>query len=162
MDDYVSKPVKRSSIAEALARWLEPSQQQAQESASGEPATQEIHVALDMNALLQLRELFEDGVADVLQAYLADTPNQFKTMADAIRDHDYETLQRSAHSLKSSSRTFGASVVANRAEDLEELAKERGSLEEAARLLGTLRSAFAVVEPELVTIMGVEGRIPAA
>jgi signal transduction histidine kinase/CheY-like chemotaxis protein/HPt (histidine-containing phosphotransfer) domain-containing protein len=162
MDDYISKPVKRSSIAEALARWLEPTAEIAGEPSPEEFGTQEIRMALDMNALVQLRELFEDGVADVLQSYLTDTPNQFKAMSDAIRDRDYELLQRSAHSLKSSSRTFGASIVANRAADLEDLARARGSLEEASQLLTALRSAFAVMEPELIAVMGVEGRIPAA
>jgi signal transduction histidine kinase/CheY-like chemotaxis protein/HPt (histidine-containing phosphotransfer) domain-containing protein len=162
MDDYVSKPVKRSSIGDALARWLEPTAEPATEPAPREFGTQEIRMALDMDALVQLRELFEDGVADVLQTYLTDTPNQFRMMADAIRDHDYEMLQRSAHSLKASSRTFGASIVANRAEDLEELAKERGSLEQASQRLAALRSAFAVMEPELIAVIGVAGQIPAA
>jgi two-component system sensor histidine kinase/response regulator len=162
MDDYISKPVKRSSIAEALARWLEPTAEVAGEPAPEEFGTREIRMALDMNALVQLRELFEDGVADVLHAYLTDTPNQFKTMADAISERDYETLQRSAHSLKASSRTFGASIVANRAADLEALAKAQGSLDEASQLLAGLRSAFAVMEPELIAVMGVEGQIPAA
>jgi CheY-like chemotaxis protein len=162
MDDYVSKPVKRSSIGDALARWLEPTAEPIAEPAPREFGTQEIRMALDMDALVQLRELFEDGVADVLQTYLTDTPNQFRMMADAIRDHDYEMLQRSAHSLKASSRTFGASIVANRAEDLEELAKERGSLEQASQRLAALRSAFAVMEPELIAVIGVAGQIPAA
>jgi two-component system sensor histidine kinase/response regulator len=162
MDDYISKPVKRTALAEALGRWLKPTSELTVEAAHDDFGTQEIRMALDMNALVQLRELFDDGVADVLQTYLTDTPNQFRTMAEAIRARDYETLERSAHSLKSSSRTFGASIVANRAADLETLAHARGSLDEAVQLLSALRSAFAMMEPELVAIMGVEGRIPAA
>jgi hypothetical protein len=38
----------------------------------------------------------------------------------------------------------------------------RGSLDEASELLTALRSAFAVMEPELIAVMGVEGRTPAA
>jgi signal transduction histidine kinase/CheY-like chemotaxis protein/HPt (histidine-containing phosphotransfer) domain-containing protein len=147
MDDYIAKPVKREHLAQTLARWLNETR-----SGSAEPQITKSHMtadadnALDEAVFERLCELFEDDVSDVIGAYLADTPVQFDVMSQAIAAADHPVLDRAAHSLKSSSRSMGATKVADLAERLETCGRKRGSLEEARTLLTDLRQAYAQAE----------------
>lgn len=53
-------------------------------------------------------------------------------------------LGRSAHSVKSSSLSLGAVVVGRIAAAIDDLARTKGALSEAERLLAALRAAFAI------------------
>ena len=55
----------------------------------------------------------------VLETYLETTPDLLSQMKAALARSDMETLQRHAHSLKSSSRTIGALELGERAQGLE-------------------------------------------
>jgi CheY-like chemotaxis protein/HPt (histidine-containing phosphotransfer) domain-containing protein len=167
MDDYVAKPIKREMVAAALARWLTVNHQ-GQEPFSGSPDTmaeaaigklarQELsragsasnELALDKAVLMQLGELMGEGLGDVIGTYLSDTPVQLENIASAIESGDYAALGRAAHSVKSSSHSLGAVVLGKVAEALEVLMRQKGSLDEAARLSASLRVAFDAVAPSL-------------
>lgn len=69
------------------------------------------------NALDQYLEMFgEDGpefVIDIIETYLEDTPKQFDQLDQSMAAEDYATFRRIAHSLKSSSATVGATILAD-------------------------------------------------
>jgi signal transduction histidine kinase/DNA-binding response OmpR family regulator/HPt (histidine-containing phosphotransfer) domain-containing protein len=152
MDDYMTKPIKREILAAMLARWLPPSLGSAMPSA---PLTTPLGApddavpTVDAQVLAQLAELMDDGFADLIQTYLIDTPMQFEAMDAALLRGDLASLGRSAHSLKSGSRSIGATALAQIADALDAHASGSGSLDEATRMIAALRAAFAVLAPQL-------------
>ena len=153
MDDYLTKPLKRSVLAEMLARWL---------PAMAQPnAAEEQPPAIDMTALANLAELMSEGVGEVLRVYLSDTPTQLDTMDQAIAASDEETLRRAAHSVKSSSKSLGVTVIGRLAESLELLGTDTDWKPDAERLVAAMRTAYQTAEHEIVEMLAVEsGRIP--
>jgi CheY-like chemotaxis protein/HPt (histidine-containing phosphotransfer) domain-containing protein len=177
MDDYIAKPIKRDALAAVLARWLAAAPERSEvtevaravvaEMTTGmPPAARDADLgrggarpndsALDMAAVTQLAELMGEGLADVIETYLSDTPTQFAAIAAAIAQRDYTVVGRGAHSLKSSSHSMGAVVLGRVAEALEALARAEGGFDEAERLLAALRAAFNVAGPRLQEIAAIE------
>jgi HPt (histidine-containing phosphotransfer) domain-containing protein len=118
--------------------------------------------ALDMDSLAELAELMGEGLGDVVRTYLKDTPDQLANMANAIEQKDYSLLGRCAHSLKSSSQSVGAIMVARVAAALEQVAREQGAISEAERLVAACRAAFKIVEPLLEDIAAREDLLPSS
>jgi HPt (histidine-containing phosphotransfer) domain-containing protein len=163
MDEYLSKPIKRDSLALALARWLEPDA--AQPSVEGvETIAARLDAVppaalLDDTALAQLRDLMGEGLADILDTYLSDTTAQIGAMESAFERRDPVVVQRAAHSLKSSSQTVGAVGVKSVAEALEMNLRTGGPWQESGRRIAALHAALAAVSPPLRGIIAAE-RLP--
>jgi signal transduction histidine kinase/CheY-like chemotaxis protein/HPt (histidine-containing phosphotransfer) domain-containing protein len=146
MDDYIAKPIKRDALATVLEKWLGTALA-AVRSADSEPTDSQYDV-LDIEVFRQICELFESEATDLVITYLRDTPVQLHTATNSHATSDRATLGRAAHTIKSTSRSLGATVVGKLAEELELLSRE-GSLEEAPILLANLRQAYAAVELRL-------------
>jgi two-component system, sensor histidine kinase and response regulator len=166
MDDYATKPIKREVLAATLARWLKPAVAERPDinalmAAEQRPA-QRSETAIDPAALSALSTLMGEDVGDVLRMYLTDTPEQFSSMQAAIDAGDHTSLGRSAHSLKSSSRSVGALAIARVAEALETHARAKGACGESERLLAALRVAFDSVQRALAAVLVAEDAKAAA
>jgi HPt (histidine-containing phosphotransfer) domain-containing protein len=86
-------------------------------------------------------EIGPDGVAELLESYLADTPNRLEEIARFLESDDQTSLKRAAHSLKGSSSIFGLSemeAIANRLEH----SFATGELAMQTRFLEDLRGEF--------------------
>ena len=95
---------------------------------------------------------FDGDVDEVIDSYLHDSSAQLAVIAQALEQADIAALGRSAHSLKSSSRSVGALAVGKIAERLEAAARSGGALEEVAPVCAELRSAHAVLQRRLVSM----------
>ena len=62
-------------------------------------------------------------------------------MRDAVASEDAETLERSAHSLKSSSATLGALELAELCKELEQIGREAAT-DRAAEVFASLEMEF--------------------
>jgi CheY-like chemotaxis protein/HPt (histidine-containing phosphotransfer) domain-containing protein len=162
MDDYLPKPIKREAIAAALAKWLPTSEVLMTGRAPEDGAKREIlrsaevpssAGALDLAVTQQLADLMGEGLSDVIETYLSDTPAQFAAMEAAIEQRNYDVLGRCAHSVKSSSQSVGTTTLARAAEALELLADAQGSLAEAERMLAAMRAALGAAEPQLRAVV---------
>jgi len=166
MDDYITKPIKRDAVTAALSRWLKT------DTAAHGP-TLEAHstmiddqysstdaTALDTTALRHLRDMMEDDFIQVIEAYLADTPARLADMSDGIAGGDLELVERAAHSLKSTSQTVGAVMLARAAERLEQHVRAGGSLAEAEGFLTAAQLAWQGVGVQLGDIVSKQ-RMPA-
>jgi HPt (histidine-containing phosphotransfer) domain-containing protein len=60
-----------------------------------------------------------DTISDLVQIYLQSLDDLLEEMVAAWKTEDHVILRRSAHSLKSSSRIFGADLLAENCERLE-------------------------------------------
>jgi HPt (histidine-containing phosphotransfer) domain-containing protein len=94
----------------------------------------DLHV-VDEGILAELMASTGDDIGfvrELIQTYLADTPEQLEAMTAAIEADDAASLVRPAHTLKSSSATVGAMRLSSVARELE-MAGRSGSLDAAAR-----------------------------
>ncbi len=77
-----------------------------------------------------LNDLGTDFVCELVETYCKDSRQQLQILLTALDQEDQTTFTRAAHSLKSTSLTFGALGYANLARELEMLGSA-GKLEEA-------------------------------
>ena len=76
--------------------------------------------AIDTTVFNELREATgEDFVRELVQTFLDEAPTLLAALRAAIAPGDAAAFRRAAHSLKSNGNTFGATVLAAQARDLE-------------------------------------------
>ena len=66
-----------------------------------------------------------DFIGELLAAYFEETPMLIATLEKSLAQQDCETFQRAAHSIKSTSNSFGALEFALNARELEMMGKEK-------------------------------------
>lgn len=85
------------------------------------------------------------GEVDILEELVADIHSEGQALVDAIissfRSEDLALLQRSAHTLKSSTRIFGGALISQQSAEIEHLANP-----DAPGDFGTLSNALANVQ----------------
>ena len=90
-------------------------------------------------------------LAELLETYIADTPQQFKTMHEALSEGNPGNFRRAAHSLKSNSANFGAVELSQKAKALEEMGKS-GDLNQAGEALSEVEDEYTRVKSALEMI----------
>ena len=107
---------------------------------------------IDENVIAVLRaSLSDDGtiIRQLIDMYTQDSPKMLAEAATALEQRDAETLARSAHSLKSTSASMGATTATEAARALELLAKagdfanSGAALENLALEVNSAIAAFA-------------------
>ncbi len=180
MDDYLSKPFTLQQLGEVIARWTgvalaatvhhdegsvavmghfpAPAGAPAIPAAAGAPAApaQVTRDSINPGALAHIRALSVDRgdalVHKVIHAFVDDTPQQLRTMRQAIVGADPHHLRRTAHSLKSSSANVGADTLAQLCKELETLGRA-ASTEGASTILTTMEQEFQAVRHSLNAIL---------
>lgn len=89
-----------------------------------------------------------DFMDELFQAYLASTPDLFTAINQALAAGDALTVQRSAHSLKTGSASFGALSFAAKCKELEDIGKT-GVLETAGEKITDIEAAYPEVAAAL-------------
>jgi PAS domain S-box-containing protein len=140
MDDYLSKPIDADALATALARCA---------PGAAAPEIQDEDV-LDDSALRQLAEATGSPafVAELVDTFLREAPALVASLRRAQRSGQAEELRRTAHTLKSNARTFGARPLADLCQTLESTAKA-GAIDEAAPLVIMIEDGYARLENAL-------------
>jgi HPt (histidine-containing phosphotransfer) domain-containing protein len=90
-------------------------------------------------------------LVELLDAFLEDSPNLIEQMRLGLAAGDIQAVQRSAHSLKSNSLSFGGHRLANASRELEMAAKS-GSLQGAAPKLAAIETEYTLLQPKLVEL----------
>ena len=139
MDDYLSKPIRREELARALAR-----------AAALRASSAQAEDVLDTAALEALEAATGDPafVAELVETFRRDAPKLLDTMRSSAVDGNGETLRRTAHTLKSNARTFGASSLAELCEELEATARA-GVRDDVSDLVHGIEREFARVDAVL-------------
>jgi signal transduction histidine kinase/DNA-binding response OmpR family regulator len=159
MDDYLSKPLRRTELSEVLKRWLPmrsrvtvreaapaaaPDAKEARVAEHAKPADVDI---LDMEAIGRIRALQRPGVPDVLSKivhlFIDHSPGILATIRQAVASSDAAALRNSAHALKSSSANIGAARVTAICRRLEAMGRD-GKLNGAQVELDVLEFEFKV------------------
>jgi len=163
MDDYLAKPIRIEELVAALnkshqltAQGSEPKRDSfAPEMPANESDYQRIDSsALDSTALDQLLKLVggnKDNYFKLIDSFLEETPKLLGGIRKALENKDNELLRRMSHTLKSTSRDFGAIQLANLGAKLEAIGK-MDSMEGAPELLEQMEIEFASVDNGLKVI----------
>src|SRR5712691_3873659 len=139
MDGYVTKPLKATDLAAAIAQ-LRP--------AVSSPETRIVTPLVDISAALQGVEGDQDLLVDLFEAFQQDYPKQLAELQEAIGTGNAERMAQVAHSLKGAVGYFGAQTVHTLAHRLETMGHQ-AELEGASSVLQQLEqelerlSAFA-------------------
>ena len=144
MDDYVSKPIHADQLFEKIAEVLAGGP--APDGGSQTPSPEQAEP--DWTQLLAMVEGDRSLLRIVVDTTLRDTPQQIALMHQALADGNQESLQRAAHTLLGSLRYFGDSPAVQRAEEIEELARD-GRLRDAAPVIAALEKEIDQLMPRL-------------
>lgn len=113
---------------------------------------------IDRTALNELMESIgndPDFLAELIGDFYDDTAQQLETARQALADGDAESLRRAAHSLKSTSASFGAQRMSRLCRQLEEMGKT-GQTEGGSQLADQIEAEFRQAQSALDAI-GNEG-----
>jgi len=150
MDDYISKPVRPEELQRALAATA------AEMASPPAPpvvaADASLPAAVDPQVLANLRELQDpdepDFVVELIDHLLAETPVRLASIGDAIAAGNAQSLNRLAHSLKSSCGNLGAMHLSSLCALLERAGADN-QLEPAPALLAQAHAEFDRVKAAL-------------
>jgi HPt (histidine-containing phosphotransfer) domain-containing protein len=130
MNDFVVKPARKKALVEAMLRVL-PKPVTAADMLPEHPAPSLVQDASENSAAMLDREVFrelvneigERAASEVHAVFLEETESRMKLLRELSLDRDMLKIGREAHSLKSSSGTFGYRELSGLAENLEEGAR---------------------------------------
>ena len=162
MDDYLCKPFTRGQLHSILECWLPAREsnvpsgrkeilvEQNSKTSVAEPGV------LDPKPLENIRSLqgdrADDLVARVIQLYFESAPKLMESMNAATEENDWPSLQRAAHTLKSSSANVGAVALANLCKELE-MGARNGYIENIGAILADIDEAYVRVAQTLQSEM---------
>jgi signal transduction histidine kinase/DNA-binding response OmpR family regulator/HPt (histidine-containing phosphotransfer) domain-containing protein len=170
MDDYVSKPIHIDELVGALRRSA-PQAEPRDEIPAGPEPTDVVATdvpltgpraetngsapsALDRRAIDRLMKVVggkRESLVELIDSFLNDGPVLLAEMRNGLAEGDVTRLRRAAHTLKSNSADFGATVLQDQARALEEQARE-GSIADASGLIAAAEVAFAAAALDLEAI----------
>jgi HPt (histidine-containing phosphotransfer) domain-containing protein len=112
-------------------------------------------MAINPEALDEYREILGEEFApffiDLIETFFSSGPEFIKNMKAALASGDDELFTRSAHTLKSNCKTFGAYDFAELAYELEMLGNDQ-KLEEAPEKLAVLEETFQQLVDDLTAL----------
>jgi HPt (histidine-containing phosphotransfer) domain-containing protein len=146
MDDYLNKPIEITALGSALGRL----ERKLGSSTGTRIAAQIIRFnSARVDTLAELGKLTgENVVGEFVLAFTADTENSLRKMREALEAKDAKTLERVAHSFKSTCATLGGEHLAQLCQILENQSRS-DQLTNVAELIGTLRKESDVLHGEL-------------
>jgi PAS domain S-box-containing protein len=121
MDDYVSKPIRRKALYDAIERIAATSTPRDQ-VVSDVPGSETADI-LDETELRQEYEGDEDLLAEMVESYFSLTPGLLDDLRTAIDNHDGPAVASVAHTIKGGCGNFFAKAAFEAAPHLENLGK---------------------------------------
>ena len=114
--------------------------------------------AVDVGALIRLREALGGTIGQAIRPFLEDMPRYLEDLDAAAAVGRTPDLRYTAHAIKGAAGNLGAAGLAELARELEALS-EAGQGDAAARLLPRLRAEYTLVMQELQHELEAEAEI---
>ena len=109
-------------------------------------------MTLNPNAIAEYQELLGDDFGpffiDLIDTFFQSSENHIIQIKNALASNDIETFTRAAHTLKSSSKTFGADTLSDLAFELEQLGNQ-GNIQGASEKVAELELEYQKIIVEL-------------
>jgi len=107
------------------------------------------HSIIDMPTFEALKEnMGADYLPELVQAYFEETPQLLSKLEQALTMQDCDAFRQAAHSIKSTSNSFGALELGALAKELEMMGRE-GKLDMAPGKVKSLVAGYGVVKKVL-------------
>ncbi|WP_168186470.1 response regulator [Hydrocoleum sp. CS-953] len=149
MDDYIAKPVRREALSTALSKCgLSATETIVKQEKAPAP---ESEIVIDKAVLEELKEMAgydPEMVVEIINCYLEDTPKLLNEITQAIEKEQAELLQKSAHTMKSSSASVGATNLSQLCKELESIGRG-GATEGTDVILSQVKAEYERVENAL-------------
>ncbi|MGD1806970.1 response regulator [Dapis sp. BLCC M126] len=148
MDDYISKPVRRKALSTALSKC---GLQQGEIVKQEKVDVAELEIVIDKAVLQELKEMAGDDpemIIEIIDCYLEDTPILLDEISQAIEQEQAKLLQKSAHTMKSSSASVGATNLSQLCKELEYIGRG-GTTEGGNMILSKAKAEYERVENAL-------------
>ena len=144
MDAYLSKPLQAQQLLQLIDRLVPCSVPMAELACASAPAG----AIFDQQATLARVQGDREVLQEVIQLFYAETPELLAAIRAAITRGDGQALQRAAHALKGTVRSFGAQAAGDAALRLEVMGRD-GDLTQAALACTVLGQEVANLEQAL-------------
>jgi len=155
MNDYLAKPIRVHELVAALNKsQLVVAAADSQTRAKPVSPSKNVPVAeatFDPSAIDNLLKIVggdQDGLGELIRSFLEETPPLLLDLRHSLENSDAELLRRTAHTLKSSARDFGAIRLSQLSQQLEKIAKEN-ALTGAAELVAQTEAEYEPVKAAL-------------
>lgn len=156
MDDFLAKPVRLEELSTMITKWL-PHRTANEKVPPSAPRknrkdSPSFPASLDEAILQNLKSLAGEDDPEffltVIDQFLSDLPRHLEGIKQAVERQDAESLVKTAHACKGSSRSIGATLLADISHALELMGRE-GTMEDATAkfeqwLQGKDRTVFAL------------------
>ena len=118
MNDYLSKPVRKTELNNIISKWLEPRVLEGGNKANDPKISG--YAILDEDILGNYRDVMRDRFAHGAEIFLQETRLLLNHIFESWKQNDLKAVHNSAHSLKSSAAMFGAMELSSFCALLEE------------------------------------------
>jgi signal transduction histidine kinase/CheY-like chemotaxis protein/HPt (histidine-containing phosphotransfer) domain-containing protein len=173
MDDYISKPLDRTVLAQLLRRWLPATERDAVAKAPAPsvpavaasaapaanrprvvaaPAQAERMTTLDAVIISDLLDTMGGEFGDLVRVYLEDAPQRLRELETAAETGDAAAQIAPSHTLKSSSANIGALALSDLARGIEHAARG-GMATTPAEIADGIRQEYERVAAELSKLL---------
>ncbi len=140
MDDYVSKPVSEDGFADMLRKWIGDVSNKAPSNVTQRYRFKHVNA----EELEKLFEIMGDGFFALIEVYFSSMKDLVEELSSAILVKDYADIMRCAHTIKSPSRQVGSIALAEKAGEIEEMAKAEGGIDD-------IRIKFAILREQMIS-----------
>jgi signal transduction histidine kinase/CheY-like chemotaxis protein/HPt (histidine-containing phosphotransfer) domain-containing protein len=125
MDHYISKPASGDEIRDLIASIFS-----AQDFLGSNKATPPAKTADSRNAMQGLRKFDGDEslLRELIHIFLDESPKQLDRLSRAAESGDWQTIERTAHSLKGELNCLGFIEMGEKAREIELIGRKRLSL----------------------------------
>ncbi|MCW8933884.1 MAG: response regulator [Gammaproteobacteria bacterium] len=135
MSDYLAKPFNRQQLIDILSRWLKPStennlKQDYKDNAMNDDtknitANTSTQPALNFKTLTNMKAAIGPVFDQLIPTYIEQSDDMINSMLELLEKGDMKTLERYAHSMKSSSLNVGAEIISAYALTLEDMCRNK-------------------------------------
>jgi two-component system sensor histidine kinase/response regulator len=140
MDDYISKPIQPRELWETIDKLVS--------SVSNAGKEETLASVLDCEEFRKRVGGDTKLLYELIDVFLADLPQLWQNLRDALAHSDAQKLKRAAHTLKGAISVFGAQAAHQAAERVEQLA-DTGNLAQAAEAVIQLERELDRLQPTL-------------
>ena len=144
MDAYLCKPLQAQQLFQLIDRLVPGAVPLSAMASASTPSG----VVFDQQATLARVQGDREMLQEVVQLFCAETPELLAAIRAAITRSDIQALQRAAHALKGTVRSFGAQAAGDAALRLEMMGRD-GDLTDAALACAVLEQEVANLERAL-------------
>jgi len=158
MDDYLSKPFNRKQLSTLLRKWLpEKNTLKKTEKTAHNPSNNEYFTIqkhkkhrIDYKKLHEMKALMGDVFPELIPAYIEQSDSITSSMLENLNSNNLKTLERHAHSMKSSSENLGAEILSYLSNDLEKMAHENVIFDDLKNKIHDITNEYQQVKNDLL------------